>query len=67
MFVQFTFDDRVIVPEDKRVFRSLILRNTKLCINIVLHTMVVPVQMVRRNVHQYSDIGTEVIHVIQLE
>ena len=29
--------------------------------------MVVAVQMIRCDVHQYGDIGTEVIHIVQLE
>lgn len=29
--------------------------------------MVVSVQMVRSDIHQYGNIGTEVIHIVQLE
>ena len=64
---QFLFDDRVIVPEDESVVRCLVLRNTEFGIDVVLHTMVVSVQMVRSDIHQYGDIGTEVIHIVQLE
>ena len=64
---QFLFDDRVIVPEDESVVRCLVLRNTEFGIDVVLHTMVVSVQMVRSDIHQYGNIGTEVIHIVQLE
>ena len=47
---QFLFDDRVIVPEDESVVRCLVLRNTEFGIDVVLHTMVVSVQMVRSDI-----------------
>ena len=67
MFCQFLFDDRVIVPEDEGIIGGLVLCNTELGIDVVLHAMVVAVQMIRCDVHQYGDIGTEVIHIVQLE
>ena len=67
MLCQFAFNDRVVVPEDKSVGRSLILGDTEFGIDVILHTMIVAVQMVRSNIHQYGYIRTEVIHIIQLE
>ena len=58
---------QTIDPVDESVVRCLVLRNTEFGIDVVLHTMVVSVQMVRSDIHQYGDIGTEVIHIVQLE
>ena len=66
-FGDLTGYDRVIVPEDEGVIGGLVLCNTELGIDVVLHAMVVSVQMIRCDVHQYGDIGTEVIHIVQLE
>ena len=67
MFVQFAFDDGVVIPEDEGIFRCLVLRDTELCVHIVLHAVVVAVQVVGRNIHQHGNVGAELIHVIQLE
>ncbi len=45
----------------------LILCNAEFGIDVILHTVVVAVQMIRSDIHQYGDIRTEVIHIIQLE
>ena len=67
MFVQFAFDDGVVIPEDESIFWCLVLRDTELCVHIVLHAVVVAVQVVGRNIHQHGNVGAELIHVIQLE
>ena len=67
MLVQFPLDDGVIIPEDESIFRSLVLCDAEFGIHIVLHTMVVTVQMIGCDVHQHGNIGTELIHIIQLE
>lgn len=36
-------------------------------VDVILHTVVVAIKMVRSDVHQYGDVRTEVIHIIQLE
>ena len=36
-------------------------------VHIFLHTVVVTVQVVWCDVHQYGNVGTEVIHIVQLE
>ena len=60
-------DDRVVIPEDEGIVRCLVLCNAEFGINVILHTVVVAVQMIRCDIHQYGDIRTEVIHIVQLE
>ena len=60
-------DDRVVIPEDEGVVRCLVLCNAEFGINVILHTVVVAVQMIRCDIHQYGDVRTEVIHIVQLE
>ena len=67
IFVQFSLDNRVIVPEDEGIIIFLILENTELGIHIVLHIVLVTVQMIRSNVHQDGNVSTEIIHIVQLE
>ncbi len=67
MLVQLALDDGVVVPEDKSVFRCLVLGDAEFGVHIFLHTVVVTVQVVRCDVHQYGNVGTEVIHIVQLE
>lgn len=67
MFCQFLSDDRVIVPEDESIVRCLVLGDAEFSVDVILHTMVVAIKMVRSDVHQYGDVRTEVIHIIQLE
>ena len=45
----------------------LVLDDAELGIDIVLHTVVITIQVIWGYVHQYGDIGTELIHIIQLE
>ena len=67
MLVQLALDDGVVVPEDKSVFRCLVLGDAEFGVHIFLHTVVVTVQVVWCDVHQYGNVGTEVIHIVQLE
>ena len=41
--------------------------NAEFSVDVILHTVVVAIKMVRSDVHQYGDVRTEVIHIIQLE
>ena len=67
VLLQFPADDRVVVPVDESVFRRLVLRDAEFGVYVFLHTVIVSVQMVGSDIHQYGDIGTELIHIIQLE
>jgi len=67
VFLQLPFDDRVIVPEDEGVVLRLVPGDTEFRIYIVLHAVVVTVQMIRCDIHQDGDVGTEIVHVVQLE
>ncbi len=67
IFMQFALDDGVIVPEDEGIVRSLVLDDAEFCIHIVLHLVIVTVQMVGGDVHQYGNVGMELVHVVQLE
>ncbi|KAA6330430.1 UDP-N-acetylmuramoylalanine--D-glutamate ligase [termite gut metagenome] len=49
--IQFFFNNRVIIPKDKRIFLCLILCDTKFRINIILHIMVVSIHVVGSNIH----------------
>ena len=51
----------------KSVFRCLVLGDAEFGVHIFLHTVVVTVQVVWCDVHQYGNVGTEVIHIVQLE
>ena len=51
VFVQFSLDDRVIVPENEGIFWSFVLEDTEFGIYLVLHVVSVTVQVVMRNVH----------------
>ena len=44
-------DDRVVIPEDEGVVRCLVLCNAEFGINVILHTVVVAVQMIRCDIH----------------
>ena len=67
MLFQLSADDGVVVPVDESIFRSLVLRDAEFGIHIVLHLVVVTVQMIRRDVHQYGNVGMELVHIVQLE
>ena len=67
VFRQFLSDDRVVIPEDESIVRGLVLGNAEFSVDVILHTVVVAIKMVRSDVHQYGDVRTEVIHIIQLE
>ena len=67
VFLQFLSDDRVVIPEDESIVRGLVLGNAEFSVDVILHTVVVAIKMVRSDVHQYGDVRTEVIHIIQLE
>ena len=67
MFMQLTLDDGVVIPKDESIFRSLILYDAEFGIYIVLHFVIVSVQMVGSDVHQYGNVGMKIIHIVQLE
>ena len=67
VFLQFGLDDGVVGPVDEGITVGLVLDDTHLGIYIVLHLEVVTVQMVGGDVQQDSDIGPEIIHVVELE
>ena len=64
---QLVFDDGVIVPVNESILVCLVLDNTHLGIHVVLHLEVIAVQMVWSDVQQHGNIGTEVIHIVELE
>ena len=67
VFLQFPFDDGIVGPVDEGIFGCLVLDDSHLGVHIVLHLEVVAVQMVGGDVQQDGDVGTEVVHVVQLE
>ena len=67
VFLQLGFDDGVIIPIDESVFWCLVLYNTHLRINIVLHAVVVSVQVIGRYVQQDGNVGTEIVHIVELK
>ena len=67
IFLQLTLDDGVVIPVDKGILLCLILDNAHLSIDIVLHLEVVPIQMIGSDIQQNSNVGTEIIHIVQLE
>ena len=64
VFLKFPFNDGVVVPINEGIFRLLVLNDAHLGIHIILHAVLITVQMVGCNIHENSDIGTEVIHVV---
>ncbi len=60
-------DNRVLFPENERIGRGEVLQDAELGIYIVLHLVFIAVEVVGGDVHQHSDVGTEIIHVLQLE
>ena len=66
-FGNLTCDNRIIIPKDESILFRLILDDAELGIHVILHFIIVPIQMIGRNVQQNCDICLEVIHVIQLE
>ena len=67
IFLQFTFDDWIIGPIDKGILWCLVLDNAHFSIYIVLHLKVISVKMIRCNIQQNRNVGSEVIHIVQLE
>ena len=67
MLRQFALDDGVVVPEDEGILVGLVLQDAELGIHILLHVIVVAVQVVGGDVEQDGDVGTELIHVVELE
>ena len=67
VFLQLFLDDGVIVPVDESILRGLVLDDTHLGVHIVLHLEIISVQMVGGDIQQNSYVGTEVVHVVQLE
>ena len=67
IFLQFLAYYRIILPIDKRIILRLILKDTHLGINVVLHLKVISVKMIRCNIQQNRNVGSEVIHIVQLE
>ena len=67
VLLQFALDDGVIVPVDERVLVGLVLYDAHLRVHVILHTVVVAVEMIGRDVQQNGDIGVEVVHVVELE
>ena len=67
VFFQFALYYWVVVPVNERVLFCLILYDTHLCVYIVLHAVVVSVKMIWGDVQQYSDVGTEIVHIVELE
>ena len=66
-FSDLTGNDRVVVPEDERIFRRLVLDYAELGVHIILHLVVITVQMIGRYIQQDSYIRFEVVHVVQLK
>ena len=67
MFSEIFQRQRIISTINEPFRYSLILQNTELTIDIILQLMVITIQMIRRNIHQHSDIGLEIIHAVKLE
>ena len=57
----------VVRVEDKAVFRTEVANYPEFRLHVILHLVVVPVEVVRGDVCDYRDVGTEVIAVVQLE
>ena len=57
----------VVRPVHEGVLRCLVLYDAHLGVGVVLHVELVAVQVVWRDVHQYRHVGSEVVHVVQLE
>ena len=64
---QFLLHDWIVVPKDESIVLRLVTSDSHLRIDIVLHLEVVTVQVVGGDIHQHSNVSTEVVHVIQLE
>ena len=45
----------------------LVARDTELGVHVVLELVVITVQMVGSDIHQDGYVGSEIVHVIQLE
>ena len=67
VFMKLLLYDWVVIPKNECIFLRLVLDDTELGIYIILHLVFVSVQMVWSDVHHYSDISMEFIHVVQLE
>ena len=65
--LEFLLDYRVIVPVNEAVLLGLILNDTHLSVCVVLKLVVIAVQVVRGDIEKDGNIGTEVIHIVQLE
>jgi hypothetical protein len=60
-------NDRITAPIDKGGKRGLVAEDTELGVNILLEVVMVTVKMIRGDVGEDGDVGTEVEHVVELE
>ena len=67
ILLQFLLDDWVIGPVDKGIVLGLVLQDTHLGISIRLHAVSIAVQMVGGDVEQDGNVGSESVHIVELE
>src|SRR3712207_5230500 len=48
------------------LFRS-VLGDAEFGVDVVLHAMIIPIQMIGGDIHQYGYVGAEIIHIVQLK
>ena len=52
---------------DEMIRLDLVHRNAEFAFHIVLHSVGVPIQMIRSNIQQHGDVRSEINNAIQLE
>ena len=67
MFRQVSERQRIVGAINKTVFRSLVPQDTELAVHVILQLVIVPVEVIGRNIHQHADIGPEIVTAVQLE
>ena len=58
---------RIVGAIDKAVLRTLVAQDAEFAVDIVLQPVLVPVQMIGRNVRQHSDVGPEIVAPVELK
>ena len=58
---------RIVRAIDELIGRSLVLKDAKLAVHVILQLVIVAVEVVGRNVHQHPHVGPEIVHAVELE
>jgi hypothetical protein len=59
--------DLIVGANDQCILFSLVIGNSELCIHIVLKIVIISVEVIRCDICDDRDIGTETEHIVQLK